>query len=323
MRRHYGRSWLRWSATRSARSPRSARSTWCRRCPRPDRARSCARRCAGLPPARTSRSRPPSTMSPHSRHCARYCADRAELGWLGGDMGGGWGKSAALAARRMGAVTALGALLGLLVGGVGGRLAMMLLARLNPEATGVTSDDGFTMGQFTLSDTVNLLLLGTLLGVVGAGVYVLLRGLRIGPRWFQILCIGAGPAVVIGALIVHPDGSTFGCSSRPGSRSGCSSQYPAYTRSCSLFLPNGHSARVGGGSGRRWRSRPPRWSCGLARPPRCCSWSRRAGLPARACAVPGPALSCSAIPRWAGRLGSVWPPSSLSPCWIWPGTRPN
>jgi len=124
-------------------------------------------------------------------------------------MGGGWGKSAALAARRMGAVTALGALLGLLVGGVGGRLAMMLLARLNPEATGVTSDDGFTMGQFTFSDTVNLLLLGTLLGVVGAGVYVLLRGLRIGPRWFQILCIGAGPAVVIGALIVHPDGVDF------------------------------------------------------------------------------------------------------------------
>jgi hypothetical protein len=109
----------------------------------------------------------------------------------------------------MGAITAVGALLGLLVGGVGGRLAMMLLARLNPDVTGVTSDDGFTMGQFTVSDTLNLLLVGTLLGVVGSGIYALLRGLRIGPRWFQILAIGGGPAVVVGALIVHTDGVDF------------------------------------------------------------------------------------------------------------------
>jgi hypothetical protein len=121
----------------------------------------------------------------------------------------GWGGSAGLAARQMGAMTAIGALLGLLVGGVGGRLAMMLLARLNPDVTGVTSDDGFTMGQFTVSDTLNLLLVGTLLGVVGAGIYALLRGLRIGPRWFQILTIGAGPAVVVGAMIVHTDGVDF------------------------------------------------------------------------------------------------------------------
>lgn len=124
-------------------------------------------------------------------------------------MSDGWGGTAALAARRMGALTATGALLGLLVGGVGSRLAMMLLARLNPEVTGLTSDDGFTMGQFTVSDTVNLLLLGILLGVAGAGVYALLRGLRIGPRWFQVLSIGAGPAVVLGAMIVHTDGIDF------------------------------------------------------------------------------------------------------------------
>jgi len=124
-------------------------------------------------------------------------------------MGSGWRGSAELAARRMGAITAVGALLGLVVGGIGGRLAMMLLARLNPEATGVISDDGFTIGQFTVSDTLNLLFFATLLGVVGAGVYALLRGLRIGPRWFQVLSIGAGPAVVVGAMIVHTDGVDF------------------------------------------------------------------------------------------------------------------
>ena len=54
-----------------------------------------------------------------------------------------WRNSAERALRRLSAITLAGALLGLLVGGVGGRLAMMLLARLNPDATGVTSDDGF------------------------------------------------------------------------------------------------------------------------------------------------------------------------------------
>lgn len=121
----------------------------------------------------------------------------------------GWRASAEFSARRLATITAVGGLLGLLVGGVGGRLAMMLLARLNPEATGVTSDDGFTVGQFTMSDTLNLLLVGTLLGVVGAGIYAVLRGLRIGPRWFQVLTVAVGPAVVVGALIVHTDGVDF------------------------------------------------------------------------------------------------------------------
>jgi hypothetical protein len=120
-----------------------------------------------------------------------------------------WRASAELSARRLAALTAVGGLLGLLVGGVGGRLAMMLLARLNTEATGVTSDDDFTIGQFTVANTLNLLLLGTLLGVVGAGIYSLLRGLRIGPRWFEVLTVAVGPAVVMGALIVHTDGVDF------------------------------------------------------------------------------------------------------------------
>jgi hypothetical protein len=124
-------------------------------------------------------------------------------------MVGDWRGSAELAARRMGAVTALGALVGLLVGGVGGRLAMMLLARMNPEVTGVTSDDGFTIGQFTVSNTLFLLLVATFLGVVGSGVYALLRGLMIGPRWFQVLSIAIGAAVVLGAMIVHTDGVDF------------------------------------------------------------------------------------------------------------------
>jgi hypothetical protein len=61
-----------------------------------------------------------------------------------------WAVTARCALRGLAAVTWAGALLGLLVGGVGSRLAMMLLARLNPQVAGLTSDDGFTMGQLTM-----------------------------------------------------------------------------------------------------------------------------------------------------------------------------
>jgi hypothetical protein len=119
-----------------------------------------------------------------------------------------WAASGARAVRRLSAVTAAGGLLGLLVGGVGGRLAMMLLAQLNPDFTGRESDDGFTMGQFT-GATFNLLIIATLLGVVGGAVYFVLRGLMVGPRWFQILSISVGPAVVVGSQIVTTDGIDF------------------------------------------------------------------------------------------------------------------
>ena len=113
------------------------------------------------------------------------------------------------AGRRLALATAAGALSGLLVGGIGGRLAMMLLARLAPETRGVLSDDGFLIGQFTLSATLNLLALGTVLGVLGGGIYVVVRALMIGPRWFQVLSISLGPAVVVGAMLVHPNGVDF------------------------------------------------------------------------------------------------------------------
>jgi hypothetical protein len=119
-----------------------------------------------------------------------------------------WGEATAVGARRLAAVTAAGALLGLLVGGVGGRLAMFLLAQLNPEVAGMQSDDDFTIGQFTTA-TFNLLFVATLIGILGGGIYFVLRGLMIGPRWFQILSISIGPAVVVGSSLVHTDGVDF------------------------------------------------------------------------------------------------------------------
>jgi hypothetical protein len=120
-----------------------------------------------------------------------------------------WRANAERDARRLAAITAAGALSGLLIGGVGGRLAMMLLAVRNPRATGVISDDGFQIGRFTMSGTLNLLLATTLIGVIGGALYLGLRRLALGPPWFRALSLAAGAAIVVGSMLVHTEGVDF------------------------------------------------------------------------------------------------------------------
>ncbi len=127
-----------------------------------------------------------------------------------GDLAADFRAQLRSAARVLGTVTAVGVVCGWLVAGIGSRLAMSLLVRLNPEAAGLTSDDGFVMGQVTLSGTLNLVLLvGTGFGVLGAGMYVALRGLMIGPPWFRVLSMSLGAGIVVAAPIVHADGVDF------------------------------------------------------------------------------------------------------------------
>jgi hypothetical protein len=111
--------------------------------------------------------------------------------------------------RRLAAAVSAGALLGFVISGWGSRLAMMLLAALNPATTGTISDDGFRIGQFGVRETAGLLLVTTALTVVGALVFVAVRHLRFGPRWFRTTSMVLGPAVVIGAMLVHTGGVDF------------------------------------------------------------------------------------------------------------------
>ncbi|MBW3661803.1 MAG: hypothetical protein KY469_01785 [Actinobacteria bacterium] len=111
--------------------------------------------------------------------------------------------------RAASAAVAAGTLLGFVVIGWGSRLAMMLLAKLNPEVTGRISDDGFRMGQFTLGDTMGLVLFSTILGAVGGLLYLAIRPLRMGPSWFQHAALFVGPSVVVGSMLVHTDGIDF------------------------------------------------------------------------------------------------------------------
>lgn len=112
-------------------------------------------------------------------------------------------------ARRLGIGVLAGAVGGFVVGGLGGRLFMFVLAELNPEDSGVRTDDGVPIGQFTLSGTLNLLVITTVIGVIGGLVFLALRGLRFGPPWFRVLSMPVGATMVVGSMLVHSDGVDF------------------------------------------------------------------------------------------------------------------
>jgi hypothetical protein len=111
--------------------------------------------------------------------------------------------------RRLGIGVLAGAISGFVVGGIGGRLLMFVLAELNPEDSGVRTDDDVPIGQFTLDGTLNLLVITTVIGVIGGLVFLALRGLRFGPPWFRVLSMPIGATLVVGSMLVHSDGVDF------------------------------------------------------------------------------------------------------------------
>ncbi len=99
---------------------------------------------------------------------------------------------------------------GVVVVGVGSRLAMLLLRLTSPDDVhGVVSDDGFVIGRVTLGGTYNLLNLGAAVGLIGAFVYRLVAPWLIGPSWFRRCTTGAAAAAVGGSLLLHADGVDF------------------------------------------------------------------------------------------------------------------
>jgi len=109
--------------------------------------------------------------------------------------------------RRVSIGVSTGAIAGLVIGGVGGRLAMFVLRLTSsPSLHGVETDDGFTIGVFSLA-TLFLLLITALIGVLAGLVYLVIRTWLPG-RWRPWL-FGAFGGLVGGTLLVQPDGLDF------------------------------------------------------------------------------------------------------------------
>lgn len=122
-------------------------------------------------------------------------------------VGPGWQQDLSVSARRVSAVAVAGLLAGVAIGGVGGRLAMLLLRLTSSDAIhGLESDDGFVIGQVS-GATVFLLLFTGVLGVIGAMAYFAIRAWI--PAGSRAVWAGVFGAAVGGAGVVHPDGIDF------------------------------------------------------------------------------------------------------------------
>lgn len=113
--------------------------------------------------------------------------------------GAGWRLVAWWAARGAGA----GALVGLVVGGIGGRIAMLILRERSPGAVGLISDDGFEIGRVTI-DSLNLLLFGAAAGALFGLLYLVARLGTPPPLRLPVATLLA--ATVGGATFIVPDG---------------------------------------------------------------------------------------------------------------------
>jgi hypothetical protein len=112
--------------------------------------------------------------------------------------------------RTVAATCAVGAGLGLLVGGIGGRLAMRaLFLTSDPGIQGIRSDDGFPIGRFDVLATLNLLAVGTVLGVLGVFVYLAVRPFLLEPPWLRYAGCAVAAGLVVGSLLVSPSGVDF------------------------------------------------------------------------------------------------------------------
>lgn len=104
---------------------------------------------------------------------------------------------------------AAGAWVGLVVGGIGSRLAMLVLRLTSPERLrGIESDDGFVIGQITLA-TFNLLLACTFIGAVAGTGYWLFRSVVV-HRGTRLVSWSLFCALLGGAVLVKDTGVDFG-----------------------------------------------------------------------------------------------------------------
>jgi hypothetical protein len=112
--------------------------------------------------------------------------------------------------ERLWVLIVAGIPVGVVVAGAGSRVAMLVLRLTSPDhVRGVTSDDGFEIGRFTLGGTYNLLLLGAAVGMIGAAAYRAVAPWLLGPVWFRRCTVGTASGVVVGSMLVHSDGIDF------------------------------------------------------------------------------------------------------------------
>ena len=112
--------------------------------------------------------------------------------------------------ERLRVLIVAGVPVGVVIAGLGSRLAMLALRLTSPDhVRGIVSDDGFVIGRSTLGGTYNLLMLGGFVGIIGAAASRAVTPWTIGPWWFRQLTLAVGAGTVVGSMLVHGDGIDF------------------------------------------------------------------------------------------------------------------
>lgn len=101
-----------------------------------------------------------------------------------------------------------GAIAGIVVGGLGARVVMRVVAILHPEAVGALTENGNRIGDITLGGTLFLVLFGLILGAIAGALWVIVSPWIPGHTRVRAL-LTAGIAIAIGTpeLIIgrNPD----------------------------------------------------------------------------------------------------------------------
>ena len=109
--------------------------------------------------------------------------------------------------RPVAAAAVAGFFTGAVIGGIGGRLAMFVLRLTSdPSLHGLKTDDDFTIGIFS-GETLFLVIVTTVLGVIGGLVYLVVRGWL--PEPARPWLFGGLTGIVGGATVIRPGGIDF------------------------------------------------------------------------------------------------------------------
>jgi hypothetical protein len=95
-----------------------------------------------------------------------------------------------------------GAIAGLVIGGLGGRVVMRIAAAINPDATGMRTDNGELIGAITVNGTLALLVFGGLLNGLLAAVLWAIASPWIAWSGWRRLAAGAICALAFGAPLL-------------------------------------------------------------------------------------------------------------------------
>ncbi len=122
-------------------------------------------------------------------------------------VGPGWREDLSIAARSLSIGVVGGLVTGLVVGGLGGRIAMFVL-RLTSSSSlrGVETDNGAMIGVISF-ETIFLLMVAAAVGILGGVLYLAIRDWL--PRRGRIALAAAFGAIVGGAQLLEPHGLDF------------------------------------------------------------------------------------------------------------------